>query len=391
MSAGLRVQYGKAWIWAPSTEDKSFKRRREPFSAAIQGIAESRDEYKPIQKYYGFNEKTVRMIAQLDKSYIRTRPQKMWSRLISYGLFEGRPVTTRGQWINPLVFSLFKVWKVLPLVKKVKRPVFIIGTGRSGTTLLGMVLSMHRQVSFLNEPKALWHEILPQEDLIGSYSSDEAYYKLDEEFADFYTRRRARKLFGAYLSLTRGHRVLDKYPELIFRVPFVKAIFPDALFLFITRDGRDTLQSIDKWSDRLGENHEDQTHDWWGVDDRKWKLLCEQVVPESALLSRHSEEISAYDDHEARAAVEWIVTMEKGLEVSDTYRESVLKIKYEDLLSASSVVLNKIRLFTGLDRDEKMVRYAKEAIEKPAPKEDVTLPANLRPAFNQLRDKLGYT
>ena len=34
------------------------------------------------------------MVAQLDSLYIKTRPTKVVSRLISYGLFEGRPLTT---------------------------------------------------------------------------------------------------------------------------------------------------------------------------------------------------------------------------------------------------------------------------------------------------------
>ncbi len=102
------------------------------------------------------------MPAQLDSLYIRTRPTKAVSRLISYALFEGRPLTTRGRWINPLVFALSGTLKTLPQIKKVKKPIFIIGMGRSGTTILGVVMSMHRDVGFLNEPKALWHSIYPQ-------------------------------------------------------------------------------------------------------------------------------------------------------------------------------------------------------------------------------------
>jgi hypothetical protein len=75
------------------------------------------------------------MIAQLDPNYIRMRPTKAVTRLISYALFEGRPLTTKGRWINPLVFSLFALEKRLPLLNKVKRPMFIVGTGRSGTTI----------------------------------------------------------------------------------------------------------------------------------------------------------------------------------------------------------------------------------------------------------------
>ena len=44
--------------------------------------------------------------------------------------------------------------------------------------------------------------------------------------------RRAAQMFGAYLTTTRSERLVDKYPELIFRVDFVRALFPDARFHF---------------------------------------------------------------------------------------------------------------------------------------------------------------
>ena len=73
------------------------------------------------------------MIAQINPLYIKTRPTKVITRLLSYAFFEGRPVTTKGRWINPLVFSILK--KVAAndnKYKPVKKPIFILGTGRSG-------------------------------------------------------------------------------------------------------------------------------------------------------------------------------------------------------------------------------------------------------------------
>src|SRR6185436_2775660 len=120
------------------------------------------------------------MIAQLNKEYIKTRPTKLFSRIVSYLFFEGRPLTTKGSWINPFLFFGYRIISFLPQIKKVESPIFIIGTGRSGSTLLGMLLSMHKRIGFLNEPKALWHFAYNKEDVIGSYSTDGANYKLDE-------------------------------------------------------------------------------------------------------------------------------------------------------------------------------------------------------------------
>ena len=57
------------------------------------------------------------------------RPSSALARLISYSFFEGRPVTTRGQWINPIIFAQFYLLKRLPKLKAVKKPIFITGSG----------------------------------------------------------------------------------------------------------------------------------------------------------------------------------------------------------------------------------------------------------------------
>ena len=109
------------------------------------------------------------MIAQLDNLFIRLSKKKTFTRIISYLFYEGRPLTTKGRWINPLVFFWYKIQKILPFSKKVSKPIFIIGTGRSGTTVLGLTLGIHEDVGFLNEPKALWSYLYPKDDIIGSY------------------------------------------------------------------------------------------------------------------------------------------------------------------------------------------------------------------------------
>ena len=330
------------------------------------------------------------MIAQIDKHYVKTRPLKVWSRIISFGLFEGRPVTTRGKWINPILFKLFKFYQLLPQLKKVNQPIFIIGTGRSGTTLLGKILSIHREISFLNEPKALWHVIYDKEDIIGSYSDGEAFYFLNGKNAEEKQVVTAHKLYGAYLAFSGGKRALDKYPELIFRVQFVKKIFPNALFLFITRNGKNTLQSIKKWSEIHSENLPNEVHNWWGVNDRKWKLLCKQVIPDSKLLSNYYNEITALTDHIDRAAVEWIVTMEQGLQNMEECGNNILKIRYEDLLSDKQTVLNEIFEFAHLENDEKLFMYADQVIHQPTVKNDVTVKPFLKRPFDLMMEKLGY-
>lgn len=310
---------------------------------------------------------------------------------MSYGLFEGRPLTTSGQWINPLVFAHFAVEKHLPRLRRVEKPVFVLGTGRSGTTVLGMVLSMHREVGFLNEPKALWHAIHPEEDLIGSYARGVARYRLGAVDATPVRVRYAYRLFGAYLAATFSRRVVDKYPELVFRVPFVKAIFPDAKFLFLVRNGWDTCHSIDNWSSRLGQNVVGEVHDWWGVDRRKWNLLVGQIVPEHADLAPHAEAMRTWTNQTDMAAVEWIVTMREGMSLVGQYPNDVLRVDYEKLCNSPSEVLHDVVGFMGISEfDATFFRYS-TAILKPSPaKSPLTLHPSIAGAFDETMEKLGY-
>lgn len=330
------------------------------------------------------------MIAQLDPIYIKARYSKVFSRLLSYGLFEGRPVTTRGRWINPVVFALFALERRLPQLKQVEQPIFILGTGRSGTTVLGLVLSMHRQVGFLNEPKALWHMIHPEEDIIGNYSRGAARYRLTAADATAAVCQTAQRLFGVYLAMTFSQRIVDKYPELIFRVPFVRAIFPDAHFLFLVRNGWDTCHSIAGWSAQFGRKQHTEQHDWWGVNRRKWHLLVEQVVAYDDILGRQVDVIKRFERHIDLAAVEWIVTMREGLRLMQELPHCVHMLRYEDLTASPEAVLADIWHVCALPPDAKALYYAQEILHPVPSKAPLALSPSIRPAFEETMSALGY-
>lgn len=327
------------------------------------------------------------MVAQIDLAYIKARPSRLWSRLLSYSLFEGRPLTTRGQWINPLLKCLFYLQKRLPQMRGVRMPVFILGVGRSGTTILGMVLSMHRDLGFLNEPKLIWSTLRNDEDLIGSYHSGHARYRLTEEDATKSLVRDLHRIYGLYLGLTMTNRVVDKYPELIFRTRFVRKIFPDAKFIFLSRSGEATCSSIDGWSKRLGTEADGETQDWWGANDRKWRLLVEQLVPEHPDLAENANEMGKLDST-GRAAVEWIVTMREGIHLLKHDNRNLLHVPYEALCAEPVRWALSLQEFLGLDRDAVFERYTASTLVDPAREIALELPDWLRPIFNATEAEL---
>ncbi|HET7270089.1 MAG TPA: sulfotransferase [Rubrobacter sp.] len=330
------------------------------------------------------------MIAQLDPLYIKSRPTKAVSRLISYAMFEGRPLTTKGQWINPLVFAHFAVEMRLPQLKEIEKPVFIVGTGRSGSTILGILMSMHQDVGFLNEPKALWQAVYPHADVSGQYSKDLARYRLYESDATEAVRRRARRLLGAYLRAVASKRAVTKYPELVFRVPFVKAIFPDARFIFLIRNGWDTCNSIEHWSERKGVQRAEEIHDWWGADNRKWRVMLEQLVPTEERLSGAGSMIREFDRHRDMAAVEWIITMREGLRQLDRYADFIHPLHYESLVGNPRDELSRLLDFCELPHDKVFLRFGEQKLSPAPEREPFDMHPAIRPAFDETMKALGY-
>ena len=330
------------------------------------------------------------MVAQVDKSYFMANPRKTLQRFLSYALFEGRPLTTSGSWINSFIFSHFAMEKRFPQLKRVEKPIFIIGAGRSGTTLLGIILSMHKDVGFLNEPKALWHTVHPYEDIIGSYSKIEGNFRLSREDATPEVIKTANKLFGAYLRIVSAQRIVDKYPELVFRVPFVHTIFQDSKFIFLTRNGYDTAASIQRWSERKQTIKNGNIYDWWGKNGRKWNLLVEQIVINDPDLGSMVELFREMTDHLVRGMTEWIVTMREGLKIIQQFPNDIFMLRYEDLTSDPDAMLEKVLCFCELPEDKIFTRFALSKIKSHRVYKRVRVPDILQPAFNHIMAELEY-
>ena len=117
------------------------------------------------------------------------------------------------------------------------RPIFVVGAPRSGTSLLFRILATSNQVAhYPGEAHEIWerdhHPALRGWDSNVLTASD-----LDDA-----GRRRIRRSF--YLVAGSSKRLIDKTPRNSFRIGFVDALFPDARYVFLQRDGRDNVNSL---------------------------------------------------------------------------------------------------------------------------------------------------
>ncbi|MBL1260809.1 MAG: sulfotransferase [Thiotrichaceae bacterium] len=330
------------------------------------------------------------MVAQVDRAYLGYGLGRMARRLVSYALFEGRALTTKGRWFNPIIFACLRALAKFPGEPVLRQPIFITGLGRSGTTILGILLSLHRKVGYLNEPKAIWHLINPSQDLNANYSSGGGVYRLTADDVRPEERLKAHRMFARYLALTGSKRVVDKYPELIFRVAYVREIFPDAKFIFITRSGADAVPSVVKWSERLGVKSEEHSDDWWGRNDIKWNYLREQLILTNLVYESIWPLVTPDLDHTNRAALEWMLTMREGLEQAQRYPDTVIRLSYEALLADPEGELIRLQQQCGLEPDSAVVDYAKKRLYDNPAKEWPALHPKIDVLFRATMTELGY-
>jgi len=330
------------------------------------------------------------MVAQLSKEYMILSPKKALVRLISYIFFEGRPLTTRGRWINPLVLMLGRFVANLGYRPVVESPIYILGQGRSGTTILGLILSLHKAVGFLNEPKALWHTAYENEDLAGNFTDRKAAYILTDEDATDEVQARLCRLYSAYLLCTASRRVLDKYPELLFRVGFVQRVFPDARFLLVVRNGWDVCRSVEAWSELHRTQNGGDHDDWWGHNDRKWNYLIDQLVVNENDLAPLKEDLRQFDRGRDRAALEWLLTMRMVERVQDQIPRDTLLVKYESLANDSHNQLQRIFTFCNLGYEERVTRYAYSVLRTVSASREIDLDPLIEKPFLAMMKSFDY-
>ena len=148
------------------------------------------------------------------------------------------------------------------------RPVFIVGAPRSGTSLLYAILrtSMHFD-HWPGEAHEVWEA--DYHPALRGWESN----VLDAGDLRPDAARRIRRAF--FLAAGRRRRLLDKTPRNCFRIPFVDALFPDACFVFLQRDGRENINSlINAWrTPRYRTYRLPQPHRIPGVDPSWWKFV----------------------------------------------------------------------------------------------------------------------
>lgn len=118
--------------------------------------------------------------------------------------------------------------------RRIRKPIHILGSPRSGTTLLGDLLGAHPEIAYWEEPRTIW-------------SQGNAWRREDRLEAGDLTPEIARRIdgrFGKFLEASGRPRFLEKTPSNTLRLPFVQALYPDGRVIHLVRDGRAVVASM---------------------------------------------------------------------------------------------------------------------------------------------------
>ncbi len=234
-------------------------------------------------------------------------------------------------------------------------PFFIVGCGRSGTTLLRMILSSHSRLSIPPETYYL-APVLEQLPVDRSLSPDEVeravkimttHYRWPDMGIDAgeFTRqatalanRRLRDIveiaYAKHLADEGKARWGDKTPPYIRIVPRLAEMFPEARFIHLLRDGRDVAKSF-------------QSVGWYGP-----------------LLHRNM--------------VEWL----GAIELDRRWRRSpladrILVVRYEDLVRQTEKTTKDICAFLGEEFEPQMLVW-EEKVDRLVPRRELYIHQKLR-------------
>jgi sulfotransferase family protein len=172
---------------------------------------------------------------------------------------------------------------------------------------------------------------------------------------DVAANRRIKRSF--FLATGARKRFIDKTPRNSLRVEFIDSLYPDAQYLFLTRDGRENVNSlINAWrTGRYRTYALDRPHSIPGVDPHWWKFTLYE-----------GWEQDRSGPLEVVCAKQWMNSYEHALAAFEGVdRERWLRIAYEDLVGDPVAVSRGIMDFLDLEFEEQVLMQAEASRTNP--------------------------
>ena len=214
--------------------------------------------------------------------------------------------------------------------------IFIIGVGRSGTSLLQSILNSHSEISFLPETQFLRNYVFKKNILINESNYRQIIKQLenDSRFSrlNIYPElviEKSENMIDVYKSITnlflknKNKKIVgDKDPKIIENIKSLNYFFPNSKIIHIIRDPRDVVLSRTKarWS-------------------KKYPYFIHSII--------------------------YYLQMTLGRKMLYKYysKSNYYELKYEDLIRESDYELKKICNFLGVEYEKNILNYQDSSSE----------------------------
>jgi hypothetical protein len=226
---------------------------------------------------------------------------------------------------------------------------FIVGCPRSGTTLLQRLVDAHPLVAVIHETHWITNHfkeraVTPK--MVSEMVEHKRFARLGvgrEEFEGLLSEPVSYKRFlGGLFELYAGARdkplVGDKTPSYVTSIPKLHALWPEARFVHIVRDGRDVCLSVMNWKKA-------------GRTAGRYATWVKDPVSTTALW--------------------WERKVRQGREDGSSLPEGLYhEVRYEDLIDHPGRECVRLCEFLGLPYDDAMLRFhqGKKRMDLPDPK-----------------------
>ena len=234
-----------------------------------------------------------------------------------------------------------------------KPPIILFGNVRSGTSLIYGLFNLHPEIAGWYEPRLVWNYADPKRKT-DRFEAKDATPKV---------KRYIRKRFKKYSRRNGNKRIMEKTPVNVFRIPYVDAIFPEAVYLYIVRDPfAQANSSAYRWKANISWSHilnriqecpGTQYHHYlaaffknklsksFRIGGRKTSYGIKYSGIEEDLKEKTLEEV---------AAIQWVKAcemVEKDLLNIDSSR--VMQVRYEDFVKSPHSTFEKMSSHVGLE------------------------------------------
>jgi omega-hydroxy-beta-dihydromenaquinone-9 sulfotransferase len=287
---------------------------------------------------------------------------------------------------------------------EIKKPIFLIGSGRSGTTILYKLLCIHPELCWFSNytntfPKLPvlsifqritdlpllgssikaqmikrkpW-KILPNPVEGGTIYHDYCRFKHDRRTyandPDEQTFLKFKRIIEMHLKFTFKNRFISKQTANTQRLRLINRLFPNAYFIHLIRDGREVANSY-------------LNVPWWKNTNLWWLGAKPSAFNESEI------------DPIELCALQWRNNVKEILEVCKPFSERYLEVRYENLIRNPKKVVCDIFNFCELGSCDDAMAIVPQKLEDMSFKWKNDLNANQKSivfqAAGDLLEEFGY-